>query len=375
MSITTLAKHLGLDRKTAIRNAAHMALPTRIEMKDDARKSISEIIDELLEEYCSKEIDELPDTDPPASDSALTNGMNDGHAATESYATTLLERLEGIIDLKSAPPADTGWIIAQNYSYIRKQLKDTKLLKTAKKIAIRAIIQRTLQLLGPTRKPMEVVREPYAPGRMGDIEVEMTLEEILGKTELDASDLIIESNVPRKTACVMMLDTSMSMSGDKLGISTASLGVLAFKLKSMQYGVIAFDNLARPLKRLDQRVPIATLVGDMLDITAGGYTNIEDGLRTGMLELNNSNAKERVGVLLTDGNYTAGKDPTGIAAEYPKLFVLMMKSHDSRPDLCARLASLGKGKFVQVDSFDEVPSILRNLLRDFVYRSGPNVVT
>jgi MoxR-like ATPase len=55
MSITLLAQHLGPDRRTAIRNAAHMALPTRIEMKDEAHKPIQAIIDELLEENCSKE--------------------------------------------------------------------------------------------------------------------------------------------------------------------------------------------------------------------------------------------------------------------------------------------------------------------------------
>jgi Mg-chelatase subunit ChlD len=237
----------------------------------------------------------------------------------------------------------------------------------AKRLAIRAIILRTLQLLGPTRKRMEFVREPYKPGQTGEIEIEMTAEEIIGKTEIEASDLIIESSVPRTTACVMMLDTSMSMSGDKLGIATASLGTLAFKLKSIQYGIIAFDNAARPLKRLDQRVPVESLVGDLLDITAGGFTNIEDGLRAGIFELRTTDAKERVGVIITDGNYTAGKDPSEIAAEYPNLFVVMIRSHDSKPEFCQRLASLGKGKFVAVDSFDEIPRVLRNILKDFVY--------
>jgi Mg-chelatase subunit ChlD len=241
----------------------------------------------------------------------------------------------------------------------------------AKKIAITAIIHRTLQLLGPTRKRMESVREPYAPGQIGEIEIEMTVDEILGKTEIDSSDLIIESDVPRTTACVMILDTSMSMSGDKLGIATASLGVLAFKLKSIQYGIVTFDNSAKLMKRLVQRVPVAQLVGDLLDVTAGGYTNIEDGLSAGLVELSNSKAKDKIGVIMTDGNYTAGRDPGEIAAKYPKLFVIMMKSHDSKPDLCARMASSGKGKLIVADSFEQVPSILRNLLSDFVYRTAP----
>jgi hypothetical protein len=78
-------------------------------------------------------------------------------------------------------------------------------------------------------------------------------------------------------------------------------------------------------------------------------------------------------VIVTDGNYTAGKDPGEIAAEYSKLLVIMIKSHDARAEVCARLASSGKGKLVAVDSFEQVPSILRNLLRDFVYHSAIGV--
>jgi MoxR-like ATPase/Mg-chelatase subunit ChlD len=369
MSITVLANTLGSERKAAIRDAAHMALPTRVEMKDDARKSIQEIIDELLEEYCSEECEIVGGADPPVLGITQSNASNipSVKGLTSTEAAGLLEKLDGIVNLRSVPAADVGWSIAQNYAHIRGRLKDPTLLKMAKKIAIRAIIHRTLQLLGPTRIRMELLREPYTPGQTGEIELEMTTEEILGKSEIDASDLIIESNVPKKTACVMMLDTSMSMSGDKLGVATASLGVMAFKLKSMQYGVIAFDNAARPLKRLDQQVAIDSLVGDLLDITAGGLTNIEDGLKTGILELNNSKAKEKFGVIITDGNYTAGKDPSEIAAQYPKLFVIMLMSHDSKPELCERIASLGKGRFVGVNSFEEVPSVLRNLLRQFVY--------
>lgn len=370
MSITVLANNLGSDRKAAIRDAAHMALPTRVEMKDDARKSIQGIIDELLEEYCSEESEIVAGVDPPVLGltGSITSSISSVSDLTDADTASLLEKLDGIVNLRGNPAAEVGWTIAQNYARIRGQLKNPKLLKIAKKIAIRAIIHRTLQLLGPTRIRMELVREPYTPGQTGEVELEMTTEEILGKSEIDASDLIIESNVPKKTACVMMLYTSMSMSGDKLGVATASLGVMAFKLKSMQYGVIAFDNVARPLKRLDQRVAIESLVGDLLDITAGGLTNIEDGLRTGIIELNNSKAKEKVGVIITDGNYTAGKDPREIAAQYPKLFVIMIKSHDSKPELCERIAFLGKGRFVGVDSFEEVPSVLRNLLRQFVYR-------
>jgi len=216
---------------------------------------------------------------------------------------------------------------------------------------------------------MEEVMEPYAPGRLGEIEVEMTTEELLSKRDIDASALIIESKIPKKMACILMLDSSLSMSGDKLAMATASLGVLAYKLKSIDYSVIVFDNVARVMKQLYQKVAVESLVGDLFDVPAMGLTNIEDALSKGIRELNHTIAKDKFGILITDGNYTAGKDPAVLAAQYPKLLVIMIKSHDSRPELCEQMAELGKGKFVAVDPFEELPRILRDLLRDLAYRS------
>jgi len=369
MSISTLSYHLGLERKAATKEAAHMTLPTRIELKADARKSVKEIVDELLEDHWSETPGEVANEDPPAlaPTKSMTSKILPAELLAEDDAIGLLENL-GIVDLKDIPADAVDWSIAQHYTDIKRQVKDQRLLRKFKRTAIRAIIHHTLQLLGPTRRRMEFVREPYAPGQTGDIEIEMTAEEMLGKSEIGTSDLIVESKVPRQMACVMMLDTSISMSGDKLGLATASLGALAFKLKSIEYGVITFDNVARLMKRLGQRVEIESLVGDMLDVAAVGLTNIEDGLRKGLYELASSRAKDKVGVIITDGNYTAGKDPCEVATEYPQLFVIMVKSHDSKPQLCERMAGLGKGKFVTVDTFEEIPRVLRNLLGDFVYR-------
>lgn len=371
MSICVLAHQLATDRREAIREAAHMALPTRIELKDDARQSVHEIIDELLEKHCS----ENPGigSDSPFSATNFTDITTSRSLAAEASGgdetINLLENLTDIVDLKKAPPNELGWSIAQHYTDIKRRLKDKRLLQIAKRIAVKAIIYRTLQLLGPTRRRMEQVKEPYAPGQKGEIDIEMTVEQMLGKTEIDASDLIIESKHPRKMACIMMIDASLSMSGDKLAMATASLGVLAYKLKSIDYSVIAFDNVARVMKQLDQKIAVETIVGDLLDIPAMGFTNIEDALRSGIRELSSTAVKDKVGIMITDGNYTAGKDPREFAAQYPKLFVIMIRSHDSKPELCEEMAALGKGKVMAVDTFEEIPCVLRDLLRDLAYRS------
>jgi len=371
MSISVLAYQLAPDKRASIREAAHMALPTRIELKDDAKQTVHEIIDELLEKHCSENpgveasgaLSTISFTEPTAS-RTLAAGASSG-----DDAINLLENLGEIVDLKKFPPNELGWSIAQHYADIKMRLKDRRLLQIAKRIAVKAIIYRTLQLLGPTRRRMEQVKEPYAPGQKGEIDIEMTVEQMLGKTEIDASDLIIESKHPRKMACVMMIDASLSMSGDKLGMATASLGVLAYKLKSIDYGVIVFESVARVMKQLDQKAAVEALVGDLLDVPAMGLTNIEDALRTGIRELSSTIVKDKVGIMITDGNYTAGRDPRELAARYPKLFIIMIKSHDSKPKLCEELAALGKGKVMAVDTFEEIPSILRDLLRDLAHRS------
>ena len=370
MSISVLAYQLAPDRRASIREAAHMALPTRMELKDDARQTVHEIIDELLEKHCS----ENPGVEASRAPSAwgFTESTASRMLAAEALAgddtVNLLENIRDILDLKKTPPNELGWSIAQHYTDIKRQLKDRRLLQVAKRIAVRAIIYRTIQLLGPTRRRMEQVRGPYSPGQKGEIDIEMTVEEMLGKTEIEASDLIIESKVPRKMACIMMIDTSLSMSGDKMAMATASLGVLAYKLKSIDYSIIVFDSVARVMKQLDQKVAVETLVSDLLDVPVMGFTNIEDALRTGIRELNSAVVKDKVGIMITDGNYTAGKDPRELATQYPRLFVIMIKSHDSKPQLCKEMAALGKGKVLAVDTFEEIPRVLRDLLRDLAYR-------
>ena len=370
MSISVLAYQLTSDRRASIREAAHMALPTRIEVKDDARQSVHEIIDELFEKHCI----ENPGVEESATISTwgFPKSANSRTVSEDVWTAddrmTLLENLGDIIDTQSAQPSEIGLTLAQHYVDIKRKVKDQRLLRLAKKIAVRAIIYKTLQLLGPTRRSMEQVTGPYLPGQKGEIDIDMTVEEILGKTEIDASDLIIESKTPRRMACTMMLDTSLSMSGDKLAMATASVGVLAYKLKSIDYSVVAFESAARVMKHPDQKVAIETLVGDLLDVPGMGLTNIEDALRTGLRELNRTTIRDRAGIIITDGNYTTGKDPSELASEYPKLFVIMIKSHDSRPEVCEKMAALGKGKFVAVDTFEEIPGVLRILLKEFAYR-------
>ena len=94
-----------------------------------------------------------------------------------------------------------------------------------------------------------------------------------------------------------------------------------------------------------------------------GLTNLEEALKAGLKELDSVKAEDKIGIVITDGHYTVGKDPRELAAQYPKLFVIMIEDYDSKPDLCQDLARLGKGKMYNVADFTEIPKILFDALR------------
>lgn len=218
-------------------------------------------------------------------------------------------------------------------------------------------------MLGPVSIPSYISRSEYRLGEDAEIDVESTLDELVNKERISPSDLIVERREPRKLAVALMLDASLSMSGDKLAIATAAIAVLAFRLKTVDYLLITFNDRPTVLKRVNQGKSLDDLISDLLDAHAGGYTNIEWALTKGKDELNLSSTRNRVGIMITDGNFTVGDDPAEAAARYKRLFVIMTESHDCQPVICEGMARRGGGKMYAVSSFDEIPRVLYRVLR------------
>ncbi|HJX04434.1 MAG TPA: MoxR family ATPase, partial [Thermoplasmata archaeon] len=193
MSIAKLAPTLSSDMFEGVRKASQMALPTRIEMREESRKPADEIIDEIVNECFS-----LP---PPAVGRPLEakekeqerrKKVPDGERAKRMDIPDLVRILE-----QSAPDGlsgndDIGWAIAQNYSQLRPLLHDQALVEMAKRIAIKATIRRVLQLLGPVSLPSYLTRNEYKIGEDAEIDVESTLDQIIEKNHIEPSDVIVE---------------------------------------------------------------------------------------------------------------------------------------------------------------------------------------
>jgi Mg-chelatase subunit ChlD len=352
------------DMLDGMRKAAHMALPTRVEMREESKRSVDEIIDEIVNECFA-----LPPPSPgrPLEDEKKRDEERRRARDEERMNRMDLPDLVQIIEDASGDDLirndDIGWAIAQNYSQLRIRLKDQALIELAKRIAVKATIRRVLQLLGPVSLPTCISRSEFRLGEDAEIDVESTIDSLVGREHLSPSDIIVERREPRQLSVAMMLDASLSMTGDKLAMATAAIAVLAFRLKTVDYILITFNDRPTVIKHINQTRSLDNLISDLLDAHAGGYTNIDGALRKGWDELSASKTKNRVGILITDGNYTVGANPVDAASTYRRLFVIMTESHDCQPGICEDIAKSGRGHMYEVSSFDEIPRVLYRVLR------------
>lgn len=371
MSIVKLAPQLSQDMAEGVRKASHMSLPTRIELREESRARVDEVIDQIVDECFSIAPPEL-------------------RAVTEEKAADKQRRREGapreknvdVGDLAKIIDAnlpsylvegdDLGWVVAQNYSLLRPYLSNHAVLEMAKRMAIRATIRRVLQLLGPVSVPTRVVRHEFRVGEDSEIDLDATLENLAEKHRPEPSDIVVESREPRQTAVALMLDASLSMSGDKLAMATAAIAVLALRMKAIDYLLITFNDRPTVIKRVDGRKNLDETISALLDSNAVGYTNLELALRKGKEELQRAETRNQVGVMITDGNYTVGADPADAAAAYRRLFVVMTESHDCRPSVCEAMATGGRGRMFEVTTFDEIPRALYSVLRQVAQGSPPS---
>ncbi|MEM3852438.1 MAG: vWA domain-containing protein [Methanomassiliicoccales archaeon] len=283
-------------------------------------------------------------------------------------AFDLAQRLRGIVDIPSGRGDEVVWSIAKSYQKIRLKAKDPSLVRAAKKIAIRAIIERTLQQLGPTRMPLESKHVEYAPGIEGDIDIQDTLDNTPAMRMLQPSDIVLERKELKHLACVLMIDASLSMTGEKLAMATSSIAVLAHRLRGIDYAVVLFENKANVIKPMAVQADLEKLIGDLLDLNAMGYTNIEEGLKAGLRELELSRTPNKIGIVVTDGNYTMGRDPRVFAAMFPKLHVVMTTGLDAREDICSGMAARGKGSMYEIRNYEDMPKVLYRIIKTFHLR-------
>ena len=174
-----------------------------------------------------------------------------------------------------------GWQVAVNLTRPGQRLADPGLRLFAERLAARAVLARAARLVGPLRgatvSVRELLREPYG----GELDLETTLENLLGKPFPEPGDWVLRRREERRHQVVLMVDTSLSMSGENMAIAAVAAAVLALKLKPEDLSVVVFEDQARAVSRLHDEVPVEELVRRMLREAVWGSNQRGGGARVG----------------------------------------------------------------------------------------------
>lgn len=232
--------------------------------------------------------------------------------------------------------------------------------------AVRAVLTRAQAVVGVSRKEAKRVNATFRKRPHAELNLEQTFDNTLVKPHPDADDLVVHHREQKELSCAMMLDTSLSMSGQKLALLAVAATVLAFRLPSADFALIAFESAASTLKKMRIKMSVPQVAKVILEVPAIGYTNIEAALAEGIQQLALGRHKNRVGILLTDGKYTAGADPILQAARYRTLHVVLLGDFNTDPDACQAIAKTGHGRLFKAQAFHELPRTLYRLLNDLL---------
>ena len=174
-----------------------------------------------------------------------------------------------------------GWTVAVNLTRSGCRIADPGLRFYAEKLAARAVLQRAGRLVGPLQSATKTVREPLREPWGGELDVEATVDNIVGKAYPEPGDWIVQHRVDRRHQVVLMVDTSLSMSGENMAIAAVAAAVLALKMHPEDLSVVVFEDKANAVTHLDVPDPADEVVRRMLDQPVRGYTNIEAALALG----------------------------------------------------------------------------------------------
>ena len=270
----------------------------------------------------------------------------------------------------AAPEDLDGWKLAGDLSAGALRHAGERAYLCAQQLAAGAVLRRAARLVGPLKAATRTVREPLLEPWGGELDVEATLENLLGKPNPEPGDLIVQRRVDRRHQVVLMVDTSLSMAGEKMALAAVAAAVLALKLRTGDLAVVSFADGARVVSRFGEEVAPAELVRRMLAVPCGGGTDIAAALEAGHAELQRGRDPGRSGLLVSDGVHTSGADPLPAAARFGPLHVLLMEEQMAaardpgapvttwiapRLQVGEAIARAADGGLVRVDGFPALP--------------------
>jgi len=262
------------------------------------------------------------------------------------------------------------------YSYIKDRVRPD-LRELSRQYASRLILKLATQIsdVGVRSGPLAQV-----PADLDDDEIELdaTVERILDNRSAPLVDnLVVMKRKPQREACIVILDHSRSMHGIKVAMAALSAATIALHFKQ-DYGVVTFNTKAVVLKHAGSPMPALKVAEHVLALDADGFTNIREALEAAIGAI--KGYEKKIGVLLTDGDWNSGGDPSAVAALFDNLHVIGLDDRQAYLDLdgfddyfkwypqrftghrVRTLARSGNGRYVFVTELDQIPGAITRCL-------------
>lgn len=256
--------------------------------------------------------------------------------------------------------SQSDWDKAIQYHEIKRRL-DVQKREKIKAAAIRAIIRRAQAAVGSVSRPYQLKTAPWHQHPAEEFDLDASLEE-----DPALENLLVERKEPRRAEVIVCIDTSLSMTGRKLALTAVALAVLALQMEPEDFSVIAFESEANPLKRLGEKIDVFELLRRFMEVPARGLTNIEAGLLAAEKEALAGHLPKKAVILMTDGRFTAGRNPEYLVPRLPRLHVVQAGNPWSSPRFCRGLARRGRGKYLRVAKLEQLPNALYSLLQEII---------
>lgn len=264
------------------------------------------------------------------------------------------------------PKKDDAWDLATRYRDIQRfgHLEEKK-RKEMSEQAIRGVLDRARQSLGPIQKPYQyqfATTEEIASSGGQMQSPELDIEETL----LHRDEPVFQVKMERDHGLVIVLDTSLSMKGEKLALLGATVAAVAMSVPSPALAILGFDSSIHEIKKFDESVSVEQCVERVLSIPPGGFTNIAKGLSHARDWIQGSRYRQARVILISDGRYTEGVDPVRISKLLPFVYPVKIGKEPLGRDVMRAIADTGMGTFMEVREMKELPIQLLKAIRRWV---------
>jgi Mg-chelatase subunit ChlD len=277
-------------------------------------------------------------------------------AAQHTVAALTDQELDDLAEIATEAPARSA------HRRRRQQLAGTD-PRLVHRLAVQIIVQRARRSARGARGSGRL-RSARFRFQSDDLDLDRSIEELMGNPFPGHEDFWVQERAVGRRGVVLMVDVSGSMRGAPLVRAALTAASAMVAAAHDDLAAVLFWSRTLVVTSMDSPRPLMRVVEDVLAVRPEGLTDVALGLTTGLRNLERSRARERLGILVTDGVSNHGGDPAAVARLFPQLHVLTTGTTPRRVQACRRLAAAGNGECLPVGTIADIPAALTRCLGD-----------